>query len=217
MSVHTCRSEVGTLAPWDSDIFRRDCSSLAKIVESRGKGFYSPSSIISRCCYIDDEVLGGLVIGALKYSSNSSSGIKTREARWVTLWCCKQLVPWVSATGLLTWEMGWLSRKSTSAKGLVNTLATWGGDWGAGLAAIGSLGLGYRTWSWGSAEVEVDGGWSRGTSLGHLLRGRLSCSCSSSSDSWSQTWMEGKGENSTRLFSCFFSLSALNITDQEKT
>ena len=79
MLVHTYRSEVGTSASWALDIFKNDLSNLAETAESKGKGLCNSSSMVSRCCCtVDERPLGGWVVGALKYSSNSSSGIKAR-------------------------------------------------------------------------------------------------------------------------------------------
>ena len=139
MSAHTCRSEVGTSVPRDSDTFRRDHSNLDETAKSRGKGFCNSSSMIGRCWCTGDEGCGRWVIGVLKYASNSSSGIKTGEEGGVTLWCHELLVPWVSIAGLLDWEVSESSGMSTSIEGLVDTLAAWKGYWTAETVTTGSF------------------------------------------------------------------------------
>ena len=82
MSVHTCRSEAGTTTSVVLDTFNNVLSNLAETARSRGKGFCNSSLIIWRCCCTGDELpLRGWVMGALKYSSNLSSGIKVTVAK----------------------------------------------------------------------------------------------------------------------------------------
>ena len=78
-------------------------------------------------------------MGALKYASNCSSGINTGEVGGVGGNWGKLLMSWISTTGLLNWEIGWLSGKSTSAKGFIDTPIVGGGGCTTRLATTGSI------------------------------------------------------------------------------
>ena len=127
--------------------------------------------MISRHCYTSNEVpLGGCVMGALKYSSNSSSGIEIEVTGEVKGGCwggrlVSSITEWVSTVGI---EDGWT----------------------AGSVVASSFGSEDKGWSRTSAQEGVDGGWGRGMSLDCLLSMRSSSS-SSSSDSWMMAFLLG--------------------------
>ena len=178
MSTHTCRSETGTLASRALETFNN--------AGSRWKGFCSSSSIIWRCCYTGDELpFGDCIIEALKYASNSSSGITVGGVRGVA-GCSwgetleSSMTGWVSTAGSLGWMIGEASNVAATAKGLVVISVVAGESqptksttsWWIGLEGMGQS----LTWSEEGIDERIN--WE--VPLGFLLKGHSSSSSSSS-------------------------------------
>ena len=88
MLVQVCWSKGGTSVSIVLDTLNSDLSNLAETAGSIGKDFCNSSSIIWRCCCTGEELpLGGCVMRAPKYSSNSSSAIKAGVVEGVP-GCC---------------------------------------------------------------------------------------------------------------------------------